>query len=424
MGDGPCTPPAQFRALLSGASVAENGGFAAFRYRDFTAYYVARIFNALAVQMVDVAIGWLVYTLTGSAFALGLVGLCIFLPNVLLALPAGQVADMFDRKHVLVACAGLSTFAAAGLFVVAITGITTVPLLYALIVVFGVSRAFSGAAGQAVVPSLVPPAFLANAIALSSSAYQTATIAGPAIGGLLYAFGPSVVFGVTAACFGISLLAYAMVRPRGVINRPEKLSYAYMTAGIRFIFSRPIILGAITLDLFAVLLGGATALLPIFAADIFLVDPFGLGLLRSAPAVGAFCMSLLLAHVSIRNHVGLRLFQVVGLFGLATVGFGLSTHFYVAMGFLFVLGASDMVSVFIRSNLIQLETPDEMRGRVAAVNMVFVGASNELGEFESGTLAALIGPVPAVVSGGIGTVLVAIYCARAFPQLYRRNSLS
>jgi hypothetical protein len=207
-------------------------------------------------------------------------------------------------------------------------------------------------------------------------------------------------------------------------NAPEKVTIEYMTAGLRFIFSKPIVLGAITLDLFAVLLGGATALLPIFAADIFLVDPFGLGLLRSAPAVGAFTMSLVLAHYPLRSKAGLRLFQVVVLFGLATIGFGLSTNFYVALGFLLVLGASDMVSVFIRFSLIQMETPDEMRGRVSAVNMLFIGASNELGEFESGTLAAFVGPVKSVVIGGIGTILVAILCARKFPELYRRDQLN
>jgi MFS family permease len=291
-------------------------------------------------------------------------------------------------------------------------------------VVCGIGRAFSGAAGGAILPSRVPKEHLPNAIALSSSAYQTATIAGPAIGGLLYAFGPEVVFGITAICFGISLVAYLLITTRPILNAPEKVTIEYMTAGLRFIFSKPIVLGAITLDLFAVLLGGATALLPIFAADIFLVDPFGLGLLRSAPAVGAFTMSLVLAHYPLRSKAGLRLFQVVVLFGLATIGFGLSTNFYVALGFLFVLGASDMVSVFIRFSLIQLETPDEMRGRVSAVNMLFIGASNELGEFESGTLAAFVGPVKSVVIGGIGTILVAIICARKFPELYRRDALN
>ncbi len=403
--------------------LASSGGFAAFRYRDFTAFYIGRTFNALAVQMVDVAIGWLVYSLTGSAFALGLVGLCIFLPNFLLALPAGQVADMFPRKKIMALCTFLSTSAAVALFIAAATETVSVSFLYVLIVVFGVARAFSGAAGGAFIPSLVPSDTLSNAIALSSSAYQTATIAGPAIGGLLYALGPDVVFGVTALCFGVSFVSYFVMTPRPITNRPDKLTYEYMTAGLRFIFSKPIILGAITLDLFAVLLGGATALLPIYAADIFLVDPFGLGLLRSAPAVGAFITSILLAHYPLQRQAGLRLFQVVALFGLATIGFGLSTNFYVALGFLFVLGASDMVSVFIRSTLIQIETPDEMRGRVSAVNMLFIGGSNELGEFESGTLAALVGPVPAVVAGGVGTILVAIACARFFPQLYKRDAL-
>jgi MFS family permease len=419
------SPPARHpRALFPVHPLAQHGGFAAFRHRDFNAFYVARTFNALAIQMVDVAIGWTVYKLTESAFALGLVGLCIFLPNVLLALPAGQVADMFPRKYVIASCAALSTTAAIGLFIAAFTQSMTVPLLYALIVVFGVARAFSGAAGQALIPSLVPQEHLANAIALSSAAYQTATIAGPAIGGLLYAFGPEVVFGATAACFAVSFGSYTFLTRRPVLNRPERLSFRYMTAGIRFIFSKPIILGAITVDLFAVLLGGATALLPVFAADIFLVDPFGLGLLRSAPAVGAFSTSLLLAHMPLQRRVGLRLFQVVALFGLVTIGFGLSSNFYLALFFLFVLGASDMVSVYIRSSLIQIDTPDEMRGRVAAVNGVFVGASNELGAFESGTLAALIGPVPAVVLGGAGTILVAFICARKFPALYRRDTLT
>ena len=407
------------RCLLS-----QYGGFAAFRYRDFTAFYIARTFNALAVRMVDVAIGWLIYQMTGSAFALGLVGLCIFVPNILLALPAGQIADMYDRKHVLVACNILSASAAIGLFVASVSGHLSVPLLYAVIVIFGIARAFSGASSQAIVPSLVPPQHLGNAIALSSAAYQTATIGGPAIGGLLFAFGGTFVFGATAFCFCTGLVGYLILRRRGVTDRPDKFSLAYMTAGLSFIFSKPILLGAITLDLFAVLLGGATALLPIFAADIFLVDPFGLGLLRSAPAVGALVMSIALAHYPLRRRAGLRLFQTVALFGIATIGFGLSTNFYVALGFLFVLGAADMISVFIRSSLIQIETPDEMRGRVAAVNMVFVGASNELGEFESGAVAALIGPVPAVVAGGLGTILVAVICARRFPQLYRRDALT
>jgi MFS family permease len=404
--------------------LAQHGGFAAFRHRDFTAFYFGRTFNAVATQMVDVAIGWTVYKMTGSAFALGLVGLCIFLPNVLLALPAGQVADMFPRKLITMCCTLMSTLAALVLFIAATTDNVSVPLLYALIVVFGVVRAFSGPAGQAMIPSLVPPEHLSNAIALSSAAYQTATIAGPAIGGLLYAFGPQVVFGATAACFAASCLSYAVLASRKVINRPERLSFDYMTGGIRFIMTKPTILGSITLDLFAVLLGGATALLPIFAADIFLVDPFGLGLLRSAPAVGAFATSLLLAYRPLTRRVGLRMFQVVGLFGVATIGFGLSTNFYVALFFLIVLGASDMVSVFVRNSLAQIDTPDEMRGRVSAVNMLFVGASNELGAFESGTLAALIGPVAAVVLGGAGTILVAIVCARAFPQLLHRDTFT
>jgi MFS family permease len=404
--------------------VATHAGFIAFRYRDFTAFYIARVFNALAVQMVDVGIGWLVYALTDSAFALGLVGLCIFVPNVLFALLAGQVADMFDRKYVLVVCNLISTTAALGLLIASLQTQISVPVLFMLIAVFGTSRAFSGPASQAMIPSLVPPEHLGNAVALASSAYQTATIAGPALGGLLYAFGASVVFGATTFCFGLSLVAYLIMNKRGVKARPEKFSFAYMTAGVRFIFSQPIILGAITLDLFAVLLGGATALLPIYARDIFMVGPWGLGLLRSAPALGAFTTSLLLAHMPLRSKAGLRMFQTVALFGAATIGFGLSTSFWVALPFLLILGASDMISVFVRSTLIQVETPDEMRGRVAAVNTVFIGASNELGQFESGLVASVVGPVMAVVLGGVGTIGVAGLCARLFPQLRDRNALT
>lgn len=399
------------------------GGFAAFRHRDYTFYFVARICNTLGVQIVDVAIGWLVYALTGSALALGLVGLAIFVPTMLFALPAGQVADMFDRKNVLLACASLSAVAALALFAAAMTDTLSVPLLYCLVAIFGTARAFANAAGQAIVPSLVSPEALGNAIALNSSAYQTAIVAGPALGGLLYAFGASVVFGVTAACFLVSVLAYAVMGRRGVAARPEKFSLRYMLAGLHYIRSKPVILGAISLDLFAVLLGGATALLPIFAADIFKVDPFGLGLLRSAPAAGAVLMSLVLAHYPLQKRAGLRMFQAVALFGVATICFGLSTHLYAALFFLFVLGAADMISVYVRSTLIQIETPEEMRGRVAAVYMVFVGASNELGQFESGAVAALVGPVNAVVLGGVGTIGVAAICARLFPDLYRRDRL-
>lgn len=405
-------------------SVVRHGGFVAFRYRDFTAFYIARVFNALAVQMVDVGIGWLVYTLTGSALALGLVGLCIFIPNILFALPAGQVADMFDRKHILVACNLVSTSSALELVFVSLQAEVSVPALFVLIAIFGTARAFANPAGQAIVPGLVPPEHLANALALSSSAYQTAIIAGPALGGLLYAFGAPVVFGTTTFCFSCALTGYLIMRRRGVAARPERFSFAYMTAGLSYIRSRPIILGAITLDLFAVLLGGATALLPIYARDILLVGPAGLGLLRSVPALGAFTMSLVLANFPLRKKAGLRMFQSVALFGAATIAFGLSTSFWVAAPFLFILGAADMVSVVIRSTLIQVETPDEMRGRVSAVNTVFVGASNELGQFESGVLASVVGPVLAVVLGGVGTIGVAAVCARLFPQLRERDSLT
>lgn len=404
--------------------MATPAGFVAFRYRDFTFYFIARIFNAVGVMMVDVGIGWLVYSLTQSALALGLVGLCIFLPNVLLALPAGQIADMFDRKYVLVACNLVSTTASLGVLMLSLQPQVSVTLLFVFITIFGIARAISNPAGQAMVASLVPAEHLGNAVALSSSAFQTAIIAGPALGGLLYAFGPSVVFAATTLCFALSLFAFFFMRKRGTTGRPEKFSFAYMTAGIHFIFSQKIILGAITLDLFAVLLGGATALLPIYARDILMVGPLGLGLLRSAPAVGALTMSLVIAHFPLTKRAGLRMFQAIALFGAATIGFGLSTSFWVAIPFLLVLGAADMISVVVRSTLIQIETPDEMRGRVAAVNTVFVGASNELGQFESGLVASLVGPVLAVVLGGAGTIAVAGISLRLFPQLRARDSLT
>jgi predicted MFS family arabinose efflux permease len=273
------------------------------------------------------------------------------------------------------------------------------------------------------VPNLVPPAQLGNAVAWNSSAWQTATVVGPALGGVLYALGGAVAFAAAASCFALTAGLVAAIRPRPAGAPREKASWASLLAGVRFIRSRPVVLGAISLDLVAVLLGGATALLPVYARDVLQVGPWGLGLLRGMPALGAVAMALLLAHRPLRRHTGRRMFQAVAVFGLATVGFGLSTSPPLSLACLLVLGAADMVSVFIRQTLVQLETPDAMRGRVAAVNAVFIGASNELGEFESGTLAALVGAVPAVVAGGLGTLLVAGLWARWFPALRARDRL-
>jgi MFS family permease len=398
-------------------------GWAAFRSRDFALYCAGRFLSGAAVQVQNVAVGWLVYDLTRDAFALGLVGLATFLPAIGLALFTGHVADRFDRRLVLLVCYALCTLTALGLLACAWSGSRRVWPIYLLVLVFGAARAFANPAGQALVPNLVPLEHLRNAIAWNASAWQTATVVGPAVGGILYALGGTVVFATAASCFALTAGLSAAIRPRPPSTAGGKASWASLLAGIRFIRSRPVVLGAISLDLFAVLLGGATALLPVYARDILGVGPWGLGLLRGMPALGAVAMALLLAHRPLRRHSGRRMFQAVAVFGLATIGFGLSTSPTVSLACLAVLGAADMVSVFIRQTLVQLETPDAMRGRVAAVNAVFIGASNELGEFESGTLAALVGAAPAVVAGGLGTLLVAALWARWFPALYRRDRL-
>jgi MFS family permease len=403
-----------------------TSGWIAFRHRDFALYCAGRFLSALAIQMQNVALGWLVYDLTRDPLALGLIGLAAFLPAICLALVTGHVADRFDRRTILLVCYGLCTAAAAGLVLHAVSGDTRAWPLYALTLLFGTARAFANPAGQALVPNLVPPEHFQNAVAWNSSVWQTATIAGPALGGILYAFGEGgeVAFAAATACFAVTLLLLVAMRhrrERSLIREPT--SWATLLAGITFIRSRPAIFGAISLDLFAVLLGGATALLPIYARDVLEVGPWGLGLLRSMPAIGAVLMALWLAHRPLRRRSGRRMFQAVAVFGLATIGFGLSTSLWLSLLCLFVLGAADMISVFIRQTLVQIDTPDAMRGRVAAVNAVFIGASNELGEFESGLLAALVGTMPAVVLGGLGTLAVAGLWSRWFPELRNRDQL-
>jgi MFS family permease len=393
-----------------------------FRHRDLGLFLGGRFLSAMAIQIQNVAVGWLVYDLTRDPLALGLVGLASFLPAIALALVTGHAADHRDRRTILVAGYLLTTLTALGLLACAWLR-APVWMIYALVLAFGVSRAFATPAGQALLPNLVPPEELGAAIAWGSSVWELATIIGPAIGGVLYVVGEGAVFGAAAACFAASTLLFGRIRHRSRPVAGGRTDRATLLAGIGFIRSRPAILGAISLDLFAVLLGGATALLPIYARDILQVGPTGLGLLRSAPAAGALAVALWLAWRPLLRRAGLRMFQAVALFGLATVAFGLSRHFLLSLGFLAVLGAADMVSVVIRQTLVQAETPNEMRGRVSAVNAVFIGASNELGEFESGAVAALIGTVPAVVVGGAGTLLVAALWARWFPELRRRDRL-
>jgi len=396
---------------------------AVFRSRDFSLYLTARFLSALAIQMQNVAVGWLVYDLTRDPLALGLVGLVSFLPAVALALVTGHVADRHDRRLILVTCYVLTLGTALGLLAIAVTASGETWLIYTLLLVFGISRAFANPAGQALVPNLVPPEQLGTAIAWNSTVWQTATIAGPALGGVLYYLGAGVAFGSAAACFLACCVLFGLMGSRPQ-PKPAHVTWETLLAGIRFIRSRPVIFGAISLDLFAVLLGGATALLPVYARDILHVGPGGLGLLRSMPAVGALLVALWLAQRPLQSKSGLRMFQGVALFGVATIGFGLSTHIVLSCFFLFVLGGADMISVFVRSTLVQFDTPDAMRGRVAAVNSVFIGASNELGEFESGALAAAIGTVPAVVVGGVGTLAVCELWMRWFPALRYRDRLT
>ncbi len=401
-----------------------NPAWAPFAHRDFTLYFVSRFFSGASSQMINVAVGWLIYDMTQSAFALGLIGLCIFAPNVIFALVAGHVADRFDRRMVLMICYAGMTLSSLGLLLGVMSGGLSVTAIFLLIGLLGTAKAFSNPAGQAILPNLVPREIFPRAVATMSWAWQTATIAGPALGGLLYAFGADKVFFATTVLNAACLICLVLLKPGLRVRSKEPVTWEYLTAGVRFIWGHQILLGSISLDLFAVLLGGATALLPIYARDILETGPSGLGALRTAPAVGAFITGLVLAHIPELRQVGRKMFIAVAVFGLATIGFGFSTNFYAALIFLAILGAADMVSVFIRVTLMQIETPDEMRGRVSAVNTLFIGASNELGEFESGILAGLVGAVPAVVIGGVGSLAVTGLWAMWFPQLRDRDRLA
>jgi MFS family permease len=399
-------------------------GWSAFRHRDFRLFCAARFAMTLAVQMQNVAVAWLVYDVSEDALALGLVGLASFLPTASLVLVTGLIADRYDRRRILVLSLAAMAVVALGLLAHVRAGVPSLWPIYLLVVGFGTARAFANPAGQAIVPSLVPIEEFGNAVAWNSTALQIGTIAGPALGGILYAVAPSAPFLAAALCFAAGSLLNAAVRPRRVAASREPVTWPLLMAGLGFIRSRRVVLGAISLDLFAVLLGGATALMPIFARDVFQVGPWGLGLLRTMPAVGALTMAVYLAHSNLLSRrIGRRMLLAVAVFGLATVAFGLSQNFYLTLAALTVIGAADMVSVVIRQTLVQSETPDALRGRVSAVNTVFIGASNEVGEFESGALAWLVGAVPAVVIGGLSTVAIAALWSRWFPELRDRDKL-
>ncbi len=390
--------------------------------RQFMRFWLARIFGVSAHQMLMLAISWHLYELTASAWDLGLVGLIQFIPALLMALPAGQVVDRLHRGRIFATCMMVLASVAVLLGVATWQGQASRELIFAVALVLGVTRAFQMPSQQAITPLLVPKDLFQRAIAMSSTGVEVAIIGGPAVGGLLYLSGALTVYVVCAVLFSCSTLLTLWVRYDHVV-RPNSLGWQSLFAGVAFVWERKLLLGAISLDLFAVLLGGATALLPIFARDILHVGPDGLGLLRSAPAAGALCMSVAMTRWPIKRHVGYKLLAAVAVFGLASVVFGLSEHFVLSLVALAACGAADNISVVTRLTLMQLETPDEMRGRVAAVNGVFIGASNELGEFESGLTAALWGPVASVVAGGVGTMLVAITWIKLFPALAHRDKL-
>jgi MFS family permease len=403
-----------------------SGSYAAFAHRDFRLFQAARFAAAVAIQMQSTVVGAQVYERTGRSLDLGWVGLTLFAPAALLSLVTGHVSDRFDRRRVLMLCHALLALAAFALLVIARSDVLGVGPIFVVLVFVGTARAFLGPANQSLIAYLVPPADLPNAVAWSSSIAQVAMALGPALGGLLYEVAgvPDVAYGTCASLSLLALLFVSQLRAYPVRSERRGVSLETLFAGVRYVWSNKVLLGAISLDLFAVLLGGATALIPAFAKDILDVDKIGFGILRCAHAVGAIVMAVFLAHRPVRSHAGRTMFLCVALFGIATIVFGVSKSYPLSVAALLVVGAADMVSVYVRQTLIQLTTPDAMRGRVAAVNLVFIGASNELGEFESGVTAEWLGKTTAVVAGGVGTLLVVAVWAAIFPALRRVDRLT
>lgn len=386
-------------------------------HQPFRNFFAGRLASELAAQMAVVAIGWQVFALTRSAFALGLVGLAQFVPSTLFVFVGGHAADRFERKRIVAICQTIEGMAMAGLAGADLAHALGVGQIYATVAVLGVTSAFLRPASSALMPNAAPPGQLARASALSTSAMHLAMVAGPAVGGLVYALAPAAAYATVAALMLAAALLNATIALTRVARVAQPASLDTLFSGIGFVRRNPTLLGTISLDLFAVLLGGATALMPIYARDILHTGAWGLGVLRAAPALGALAMTAALARHPVERRVGLRMFQAVVVFGLATIVFALSRTMWLSLLALAVMGAADTVSMVIRILLVQLGTPDAMRGRVGAVNFLFIGASNELGEFESGVTAALLGAVPAAVLGGIGTVLVALLWMRLFPAL-------
>ncbi len=394
-----------------------------FGHGTFRRFWSARVLSTMAFQLQGVAVGWQIYALTHSTLALGLVGLVQYLPMLALTLLIGHVVDRYDRRRIATICQLVAGSATTLLAIGSFGGWLTPPIIFAAVAVIGGSRAFEMPTMQSLLPGLVPSALFPRAAAYSASAIQTATIIGPALGGFIYVVGPEAPYACAALLSLSASILSSLIRIERSPPRREPVSLISLFSGYGFIRRHPIVLGSISLDLFAVLLGGATALLPVYARDILHTGPWGLGLLRSGPAIGALGMSVWLARRPLRQRVGFTMFKAVIVFGLATIVFALSRSLWLSTMAMVTLGAADVISVVIRSSFVQLSTPDHMRGRVSAVNSMFVGTSNQLGEFESGVTATLFGTVPAVILGGVGTILVALLWMRLFPALRRADSL-
>ena len=394
---------------------------AAFQYPDFRKFIAARVLITAASEMQAVAVGWQVFSLTHRPLDLGLVGLVQFLPGILLFLPAGHTADHVSRKKIITCCYGGFALCSALLLMFTLHGLTRVWPIFAVMMLNGVVRAFNGPASQSFLPLIVPEEHFQNAVSWASSIFQTSVIIGPTLGGLLYGWSgtPLPVYATAMSAYLVAILLISRLRIASVAQPRGPVSLETLLSGIRFIWHHPLILGAMSLDLFAVLLGGAVALLPVYAHDILHVGAQGLGMLRGAPAAGAVLMALAVAHWPPRKRAGTAMLAGVFGFGIGTLIFGISRNFWLSLAALAICGASDMVSVIVRHTLIQMDTPDSMRGRVSAVNMVFIGASNEVGQFESGITAQWFGAVPAVLLGGLGTIAIVLAWARLFPGLRR-----
>ncbi|MGH9686425.1 MAG: MFS transporter [Candidatus Acidiferrales bacterium] len=405
---------------------SRHAGRIAFTFPDFTYLQVARFCSVIGTEMQSVAVGWQVYEITNRALDLGLVGLAQFLPGILLFLISGHTADRYNRTRILMVSYGGLALCSGLLLAITLSGTNSVYPIYGVMLLIGVARSFSGPSGRALLPLVVPEEHFQNAVAWGSSIFQTATILGPAVGGLVYALfgGPTVVYGMAMVATAGASLAILRVKLKSKPAVRETVTWKTVLAGLRYIREHKIVLGSVSLDLFAVLLGGAVALLPVYAKDVLHTGPLGLGLLRCAPGIGAGAMAILLAHRPLRRKAGRTMLWCVGGFGVFTILFGVSHSLALSMVALALVGACDMVSVVVRGVLVQLATPDEMRGRVNAVEMIFIGGSNEFGQFESGVTAAWIGSVPAVILGGVGSIVVTLLWAALFPDLRNVDRLA